>query len=795
METRTLLAHIGLDAAFGDEGLAVADASVFIAALDGGKTIAVGGDGATRLNPNGSIDPTFFDEGAAQAALGKMKWTIGDALVSGERLYLSGVVRPRKPDLSINSDVVFIRALNLSDGSNVEGFGDHGLLAVRITSILPGPTVTVVTRPSLALAPDGGIVFAVGQGTLDGTYRSKGVALYRSDARGRLSRTFGGSGMVPVAVNPGADDLGVGIDANGRIIALHDEVHWSSGKFSALLPDGSVDETFGDGGVARVPTLGGFASYGPMRIQPDGKVILPFIDNSDGGTYASIIRTNADGTADADVFVGLFDGSYFRPAIDDSGRVVAAVNGRIVRLTSDFAPDLNFGDDGFADLPPGFAVGNVAVDGAGGILIGNADGVSRYVETAPVTLDADGVVRVYGGGDDAVTVAPDGRFLNVTLNGDVFTFRAANVNGLVIDAHGGDNTIDVALDIPVTVLTADGNDDIRVTGRASTSVNSGAGVDTITTGDGDDTIAIGQRAVIVTNGGADHVSLNEDFVDSVVSAEVDTGAGDDWIEMGWAVARVWAGDGNDLVRATQDRQDVTLHGEGGDDTIVGGMGDDVITGGLGNDLLFGSTGKNTIDGVASSGLSGGVKRGWVIEGSLLAYVGTPAHEQVSVWTAEDTGRLVLWNDGDDFTLLNSGVTTIALYGGAGNDLLKLHPNLNFPGTLDGGPGDDSLYGGAMPDILLGGDGTDYLFGRAGGDELYGAGGNDELHGDAGEDYLEAGAGNDVLLGDAGADTLLGLAGNDRFFAADGARDQLSGGLGTDSADADADDVLANIELT
>ena len=40
-----------------------------------------------------------------------------------------------------------------------------------------------------------------------------------------------------------------------------------------------------------------------------------------------------------------------------------------------------------------------------------------------------------------------------------------------------------------------------------------------------------------------------------------------------------------------------------------------------------------------------------------------------------------------------------------------------------------------------------------------------------------------------------LAGNDRFFAADGTRDPLSGGLGTDVADADADDVLANIEIT
>lgn len=37
MERRTLFAHIGLDLAFGDEGLAAADARILLTAADGEK--------------------------------------------------------------------------------------------------------------------------------------------------------------------------------------------------------------------------------------------------------------------------------------------------------------------------------------------------------------------------------------------------------------------------------------------------------------------------------------------------------------------------------------------------------------------------------------------------------------------------------------------------------------------------------------------------------------------------------------------------------------------------------------
>src|SRR4051812_43758857 len=93
LEPRRLLAHVGLDLNFGDVGRAEANGSLLVTALPGGKTLAGSTTRATRLNADGSVDESFFDEGGAQAAQGKMKWIAGDAVVSGDRLYIAGVLQ------------------------------------------------------------------------------------------------------------------------------------------------------------------------------------------------------------------------------------------------------------------------------------------------------------------------------------------------------------------------------------------------------------------------------------------------------------------------------------------------------------------------------------------------------------------------------------------------------------------------------------------------------------------------------------------------------------------------------
>ena len=89
----------------------------------------------------------------------------------------------------------------------------------------------------------------------------------------------------------------------------------------------------------------------------------------------------------------------------------------------------------------------------------------------------------------------------------------------------------------------------------------------------------------------------------------------------------------------------------------------------------------------------------------------------------------------------------------------------------------------------------YISGGGGNDQLRGQGGNDRLNGGAGNDYVEGSNGNDRLTGGPGVDFFNGNAGDDLFTADDGEQDQIFGGRGDDSADADDEDVLDGIEAT
>lgn len=91
--------------------------------------------------------------------------------------------------------------------------------------------------------------------------------------------------------------------------------------------------------------------------------------------------------------------------------------------------------------------------------------------------------------------------------------------------------------------------------------------------------------------------------------------------------------------------------------------------------------------------------------------------------------------------------------------------------LDGGAGDDQLFGATGNDVLTGGTGADVMDGGNGHDQLDGGteadvmgggAGHDRLIGGSGTDQLNGDEGNDLLLGGLGADILNGGSGNDIF---------------------------------
>ena len=79
------------------------------------------------------------------------------------------------------------------------------------------------------------------------------------------------------------------------------------------------------------------------------------------------------------------------------------------------------------------------------------------------------------------------------------------------------------------------------------------------------------------------------------------------------------------------------------------------------------------------------------------------------------------------------------------------------GFVEGGSGDDRLFGSSFADRFEGGSGNDVIVGGAG---------PDGLDGDDGDDEISGGVGHDALAAGPGSDRLFGGSGNDSFFPND-----------------------------
>ncbi len=353
--------------------------------------------------------------------------------------------------------------------------------------------------------------------------------------------------------------------------------------------------------------------------------------------------------------------------------------------------------------------------------------------------------------DGSVTVVVNGAGANDTVN-----LSAANIAGATINAGDGD--------------------DIVVGSAKVDSIRGGAGNDRLTGFRGDETIAgeDGNDVMIWNNGDGKDVNEGGAGVDETLITEgaaadqmklsprdggrtffertnapftVDMGtvekltitsfSGDDKLETAAGVTlpvTIDAGPGAD-----------TITTGGASDRIVGDRGDDTLNGGAGDDTLVWNNGDGTDDMNGEDGLDR-------IENNLGA---ADDVSQVKV----DNGKVRYDRVNAPFGLDIASSEVLELNTFGGNDTLDVQPGVGalIAITADAGSGNDRLNGGDEADTFFGG---------------------------LGDDTLEPGAGFDSVDGQAGNDTLR---------VRDGAGDLARGGAGTDSAQADAADVLSEVE--
>jgi uncharacterized delta-60 repeat protein len=220
-----------------------------------------------RYAPAGSLDPTFGDEGIAQAAFSGYDTLAGIAIQADGKIVASG--DSWGGDHGDDSEQVALARFE-SDGSLDSTFGTTGKVTTAKKLWYEG-------GPS---ALQGGKILVAGARVNDNGYGLFGVvARYWTD--GRLDTSFGSHGYADVPQIKSA--AAVLTQSDGNILVLGQKT------LVRLTPNGRVDPSFGTRGVA---SLGGGGQALALALQENGKILVGGGASGSGGSLMRLIGGN-----------------------------------------------------------------------------------------------------------------------------------------------------------------------------------------------------------------------------------------------------------------------------------------------------------------------------------------------------------------------------------------------------------------------------------------------------------------------------------------------------------------------
>lgn len=583
--------------------------------------------------------------------------------------------------------------------------------------------------------------------------------------------------------------------------------------------------------------------FGSVYFENTGTAYAPiFTDRGDiisfVVTYTNVAFSDLDGDGDLDIFFGSGnpnDTRYFENTMIDAAPSVTITvkaqsepisgGGGSQTLPGSTGDDFLNGDAGDDTLKGG--LGDDTLDGGadkdnlqGGdgndtLLGGDGDDTLNGGPGADALAGGDGndlyivdgddtATESSGEGADTVQSSADwtlgANFEDLTLTGTANLQGVGNDENNILIGNGGDNS-----------MSGRGGDDTITGNNGADFLYGEEGDDTLTGGAGDD-VLIGGDGIDTMKGGAgnDRYYIDADDIISEAGASgIDTvftsingytlltGFENLTMQKGWETQDAYGNSYNNVIHGNHGAN--RIEGFAGADQLFGDYGSDVLLGGIGNDRLDG--------GEDADEMRGGVGSDTYVIDNVRDVVIEAANEGID--TIESSISLKLVVNVEHLVLTRGGDIN-----GDGNALANTITGNDANNILNGGTGDDKLYGqdgldtligGAGNDVLDGGEGLDTLFGGAGND-IYilgegdiasetGAGGIDTVRtaidgyrlADGIEklemtgNYAQSGYGNslaNVMHGSYAANLLEGLDGNDQLFGGDGG-DQLFGGAGAD----------------
>ncbi|MBI3822042.1 MAG: PKD domain-containing protein [Planctomycetes bacterium] len=244
-----------------------------------------------RLNPDGSLDSSFGSGGMVTTDFGSLYEGLeGDVAIQADgKIVVSGTT-------DVNGTAYFAVARYNPDGSLDSSFGTDG----KVTTDFGGTGADA--DGDIALQTDGRII-VLGQASFTNTIGDSDIVLARYNVDGSLDGSFGSAGKVRTDFGDGAFPGGIALQPDGKIVVTGAASCTPNISCDIALarynPDGSLDTSFGTGGIVPTHVAGGNEYGGGVVVQADGKIVVGATSVRGTAGDFLVARYHADGSVDA----------------------------------------------------------------------------------------------------------------------------------------------------------------------------------------------------------------------------------------------------------------------------------------------------------------------------------------------------------------------------------------------------------------------------------------------------------------------------------------------------------------
>ena len=346
------------------------------------------------FTPRGALDRDFADRGRLSLALGGQE---GITAMEVERYRTVVGGQQRLLDSSVYSTYGQLALARLgTDGKLDAGFGEDGWVTLPQTR-------SIWTTPAVIQVLQYGELVAVGPIEPLGDTHTKIVFAHLYDD-GSPNQNFAPGGVKIVDFN-GNDGwpTSFAVDPRGGLLVAGAAAADFQGRYPLVVQrfflDGTVDTSFGAGGVARIGMSYQFP--GAIAFQRDGAAIVSFSAGPYGADGGRLVRLLPNGTPDASFGQG---GVASTPqpggiAVDRSDRIIVGSGFSLVRHLADGTRDRSFKT---VTLPRAYGAGaatHMEITRSGAIVV--AGTMFADLDSDPYEIsDYDFALARFHGGDD-----------------------------------------------------------------------------------------------------------------------------------------------------------------------------------------------------------------------------------------------------------------------------------------------------------------------------------------------------------------------------------------------------------